>query len=1153
MATNYDLQQTGEQVQQILNSAPEMEERTKDTTVININAMADSEDTYTLETAIAALGAYEEENNVTYRKSGLVLTYKTDDDTWESKQFLGEVEDFEDETLWDDFGSGGQPAGDYATRTELAEGLATKQNTINDLDAIRSGAGKGATSVQGVKMEGDDEPLIPDGDGVVTIPQPEIPDSVTSVIDNHELVFQTPDGQSVKGKVGITTGADGLLHLTLTDEEGNTYSSPIAGLRVNGNALQYSNDGEIWVTVQTFGNLTIKYVQASDPASGDVGDLALVGSTNAYVLKVYVGGSWVSVCDFGTLDLTSDGITMAGENKTLTEKMSEIDELQNKMLYSNLLTEVTTGTRSTSYITVSYDSENDATTFHCVAATGGYRAWINLPSGLVVGRQYKVVFDYTTNSTATVYVKISTNAGNQDITTAAATTFTKGSGHKEILFTMASGIVHINIASLDIGAGKDVVLSHVKVYDMSDVYSLREVKDKIDNIHDDIADKTTVVEREEVILGAASNYNMAATNWYATGKHVAIPVADLGGAGAIIAVSMNMYDYVAFVSSYTKPTGASAINFVDDVIDVKNDEGITSFPKGRLVIWQFASKGYHYMTIPASASHFVVNTIAGNGTATGVKVYKVSETPVTEMLGDVCDNIKNIDATLDDLQGASVIGDEVSLDNPSYSGNDYNMASTNWFYKSSTPRGHHVAVPVGSTEGSIAAVGEVVCVRCLSHGSEVGFLKSSYTLPTGQTAIPFASQASTMRYGENEVTFTGRRWIGTDYGYTFLTVPSDAAYLCLNTRNGDGIFAGFELYQLNQMGIVSAVSYIDAKVKELSDENSGKGSGILYVGDKISLDTRKHYAKVTRLFNTPSGQATWYYNGYFFNCQLSQKDNNVVSVVSKFRLYQPNGTTLGNPVAEWDMESVVGIGYYSDNSGVHANSIQLLNFKYVDTDEFPIFTITHHKVKNGNTSLDKMFVMRLYSENGSWNLVKLYDVIFQGDDTSYTFGGEILSNLHRLNILAFEDGTIYAIVGNSYLNPGGYVYLEIYDKTKRITRDRTSDLVITPSDRVRNIVTGYEMLTMMQATFHYGNKLYQLDGDSWSYSPNSSDPNRVRNLPHLLVFDLDTETCVNDILLNETFGIPDAEPEGICIVDGKMYISQNGENNNGYMYELEFD
>lgn len=212
-----------------------------------------------------------------------------------------------------------------ASTSALTDGLAGKQGTINDLNTIRSGAGKGATSVQGVKMEGDNNPLTPDGNGVVTIPQPEIPDAVTSVIANNELVFQTPDGQSVKGKVGISTGADGLLHLTLTDEEGHTYSSPIAGLRVNGNALQYSNDGETWVTVQTFGKLAIKYAQASDPASGDEGDLALVGTTNAYVLKVYVGGSWVSVCDIGTLDLTSDGITMVGESKTLTQKLAEME------------------------------------------------------------------------------------------------------------------------------------------------------------------------------------------------------------------------------------------------------------------------------------------------------------------------------------------------------------------------------------------------------------------------------------------------------------------------------------------------------------------------------------------------------------------------------------------------------------------------------------------------------------------------------------------------------------------------------------------------------------------------------------------------------------------------------------------------------------
>lgn len=41
-----------------------------------------------------------------------------------------------------------QPAGDYATQTQLEERLATKQDTISDLSDIRSGASAGATALQ---------------------------------------------------------------------------------------------------------------------------------------------------------------------------------------------------------------------------------------------------------------------------------------------------------------------------------------------------------------------------------------------------------------------------------------------------------------------------------------------------------------------------------------------------------------------------------------------------------------------------------------------------------------------------------------------------------------------------------------------------------------------------------------------------------------------------------------------------------------------------------------------------------------------------------------------------------------------------------------------------------------------------------------------
>lgn len=100
---------TSDGIAQALNALAESvsESSSTSSSVINLNNLLSSTNTYTLTTAIEALAAYESSTGKTYRKSGLVLTYKTDADTWESKQFQGDVEDFEDETQWTDFGSAG--------------------------------------------------------------------------------------------------------------------------------------------------------------------------------------------------------------------------------------------------------------------------------------------------------------------------------------------------------------------------------------------------------------------------------------------------------------------------------------------------------------------------------------------------------------------------------------------------------------------------------------------------------------------------------------------------------------------------------------------------------------------------------------------------------------------------------------------------------------------------------------------------------------------------------------------------------------------------------------------------------------------------------------------------------------------------------------
>lgn len=62
---------------------------------------------YTLEYAITTLLNKQTSSGITYAKSGLVITYKTGENTFETKQFKGEVSDFGMPELWADFGGAG--------------------------------------------------------------------------------------------------------------------------------------------------------------------------------------------------------------------------------------------------------------------------------------------------------------------------------------------------------------------------------------------------------------------------------------------------------------------------------------------------------------------------------------------------------------------------------------------------------------------------------------------------------------------------------------------------------------------------------------------------------------------------------------------------------------------------------------------------------------------------------------------------------------------------------------------------------------------------------------------------------------------------------------------------------------------------------------
>ncbi len=80
-------------------------------TLINVDALCGActqAQYYNLSYAVTAINALSQSSGISYAKSGLIITYKTGSNTWETKQFVGNVADFGEVGLWHDFGSGGE-------------------------------------------------------------------------------------------------------------------------------------------------------------------------------------------------------------------------------------------------------------------------------------------------------------------------------------------------------------------------------------------------------------------------------------------------------------------------------------------------------------------------------------------------------------------------------------------------------------------------------------------------------------------------------------------------------------------------------------------------------------------------------------------------------------------------------------------------------------------------------------------------------------------------------------------------------------------------------------------------------------------------------------------------------------------------------------
>ena len=79
-------------------------------TLINVDALCGActqAQYYNLSYAVAAINALSQSSGISYAKSGLIITYQTGAETWETKQFVGNVPNFGETALWHDFGGGG--------------------------------------------------------------------------------------------------------------------------------------------------------------------------------------------------------------------------------------------------------------------------------------------------------------------------------------------------------------------------------------------------------------------------------------------------------------------------------------------------------------------------------------------------------------------------------------------------------------------------------------------------------------------------------------------------------------------------------------------------------------------------------------------------------------------------------------------------------------------------------------------------------------------------------------------------------------------------------------------------------------------------------------------------------------------------------------